>query len=300
MRRPFYTLDVFTGERLTGNPLAVVLEARDLDTGRMQAIAREFNLSETVFVLPPERPQHRARVRIFTPAVEMPFAGHPLIGTAALLTLLDGLGGADARAFGLEAPVGEIACVVEPTGEDMARARFRLPRTPAPLSPSAPPAALAAAFGLDEAEIGLGRHQPTRFDAGAAYDCIPVRDLGVLARAKPVRPAFDQTFPAPAGLTLLYTEAAPGDQADWRVRMFAPNHGVDEDPATGSAAAAFVGALLQFAPPGEGVCDVVIRQGVEMGRPSRLGLQLTTAAGRFSHAELLGEAVIVSEGALRI
>lgn len=300
MGRAFHTLDVFTREPLTGNPLAVVASAEDLDGSRMQAIAREFNLSETVFLLPPVDARHRARVRIFTPAVEMPFAGHPLIGTAALLTLLAQQDGVAAQAFALEAPVGEIPCVVEALGPDTARARLRLPRKPQKHPALHDRRRLAAAFGLSEHDIGFARHKPSRYDAGATYDLIPVQNLAALAQAKPVRPAFDQTFGPPAGLTLLYTGAAEGDGADWRARMFAPAVGVEEDPATGSAAASLAGALLEFDSPGDGVHDVVIRQGVEMGRPSRLGLQLTVAEGVLSHAELVGEAVIVSEGKLRL
>lgn len=300
MRRPFYTLDVFTGERLSGNPLAVVLEAEDLDGERMQALAREFNLSETIFVLVPRSDRHRARVRIFTPVVEMPFAGHPLIGAASLLTLLDGSKGADANAFALEAPVGDISCIVTRHSEDSAMARFRLPRIPQAVQRQLAPEDLAAAFGLEARDVGHGRHYTTRYDAGAAYDCIPVQTLDALARARPHRPVFDRLFGPPAGLTLLYTSAAPDEGAHWRVRMFAPGFGVEEDPATGSAAAAFAGVIQQFEQLRDGKHDVVIRQGVEMGRPSLLSLQLSVVNGRLSHAELAGEAIIMSEGALRI
>ena len=177
--RQFFTLDVFTRTPLTGNPLAVVLDAADLDTARMQAIANEFNLSETVFIRPPADPHRRASVRIFTPVVEMPFAGHPLIGAAALLALLHPQDAA-AQAFGLEAPVGEIACIVERLDENTARTRLRLPKKPAALPAAHSKQALASAFGLVPEDIGLGRHIPTRFDAGAAYDLIPLRNLDAL------------------------------------------------------------------------------------------------------------------------
>ena len=111
MPRPFVTLDVFTDRRFTGNPLAVVLEAGDLDTVAMQAVAREFNLPETVFVFAPEEAAHRARLRIFTPYRELPFAGHPTVGTAVLLGKLDG--GAGARELVLEERVGPVTCTVE-------------------------------------------------------------------------------------------------------------------------------------------------------------------------------------------
>lgn len=127
MTRRFFVLDVFTSTPLAGNPLAVVLDGADLDDARMQAIARQFNLSETVFVLAPASERHRARLRIFTAKSELPFAGHPTVGTAALLTLLDGQA---ASVFGLELLAGTAACIGEITGEGSARVRFRIPRLP--------------------------------------------------------------------------------------------------------------------------------------------------------------------------
>src|SRR5215510_150365 len=128
MRRRFVTLDVFTTQRFAGNPLAVVLEPQGLDDAAMQAVAREFNLSETVFVHPPENPAHRARLRIFTPGRELPFAGHPTVGTAVLLGLRDG--GANERTFVLEEKVGLVPCRVTPAGSDKGHATFDIPRLP--------------------------------------------------------------------------------------------------------------------------------------------------------------------------
>ncbi len=292
--RPFFTLDVFTSTRLAGNPLAVVLDADDLDTQRMQAIAGEFNLSETVFVRAPTRPGSRASVRIFTPVHEMPFAGHPLIGTASLLAL-----SADEPAFSLDAPIGEISCKTQRLGLGLARARFALPKQASSVAGGPDRGEIAAALGLMPAEIGCGPHLPSRFDAGAQFDCIPLRDLGVLARAAPQRPEFDRIFAPPAGLVYLYTPGGEGG-AHWRSRMFAPGYGVPEDPATGSAAAAFTGVLEAFGALHEGENSVRIDQGVEMGRPSRLNLELAVQGGRLHAAFLSGEAVIMSEGRLRI
>src|SRR5438132_12578265 len=126
MRRRFTTLDVVTDRRFAGNPLAVVLEAEGLETAAMQAIAREFNHPETVFVLPPAEPTHRARLRIFTPARELPFAGHPTVGTAVLLARLDG--GSGTRDIVLEEDVGIVPCTVELVGDRGGRARFGLPQ----------------------------------------------------------------------------------------------------------------------------------------------------------------------------
>src|SRR5829696_3999654 len=127
MLRRFVTLDVFTTRALAGNPLAVVLDAEGLDTAAMQKIAGEFNLSETVFVLPPDEERHRARLRIFTPGRELPFAGHPTVGTAVLLALQDRRGEAGTVAFGLKETAGIVPCVVEVEGEGRGHARFKAP-----------------------------------------------------------------------------------------------------------------------------------------------------------------------------
>ncbi len=296
MARRFVTLDVFTDRALAGNPLAVVLDAEGLDAERMQAIAREFNLSETVFVEPPADPRHRARLRIFTPVHELPFAGHPTVGSAVLLAL-QAEGGTDAMAFGLEEGVGVVSCVAERLGEGRGRARFRLPRLPETIGPGIDPARAAWARGLDPTDIGFDRHQPTRNSAGVPYDLVPVASLDALARVRVSAESFDAAF-GDSSHPSVYVYARDG--AGFRARMFFPTPGLIEDPATGSAAAAFAGALMQFEPLGSGEHDVPIRQGYEMGRPSDIALQLVIRDGALAHAEIGGEAVIVSDGRLRL
>ncbi|MDP4026792.1 PhzF family phenazine biosynthesis protein [Methylobacterium sp. NEAU 140] len=292
MRR-FATLDVFTERRLAGNPLAVVLDAEGLDAAAMQAIAREFNLSETVFVLPPAEARHRAHLRIFTPARELPFAGHPTVGTAVLLALQDPALG-DARAFGLEEAVGVVPCVVEtlPDGAG-GRARFKLPALPEYLGPGPEPEAVAALVGLAPGDIGHARHRPSRHGVGPRFTCVPVASVERLDAARPAA--------APEAGDGLYLYAPDPERMgrSWQVRMFAPRLGVPEDPATGSAAAAFAGVLMQFEALGDGVHDVAIRQGLAMGRPSEIALQLTVEAGALRSVEIGGAAVLVSEGTLR-
>ncbi len=170
MPRRFVTLDVFTSEPFTGNPLAVVLDSEGLDTDRMQTIAKEFNLSETVFVSPPSDPRQRADIRIFTPKRELPFAGHPTVGTAVLLALADRDGRPGAAAFGLREEVGIVSCAVEVQDETRGRARFRLPRLPFAWGEGKDSALCGWALGLDPTEIGFDRHVPSRHSAGVAYD----------------------------------------------------------------------------------------------------------------------------------
>ncbi|MGO4705714.1 PhzF family phenazine biosynthesis protein [Microvirga sp. 2MCAF38] len=299
MTRPLYTLDVFTGTQLAGNPLAVVLDAEGLDDSRMQAIAGELNLSETVFVFRAEDPRQRADIRIFTPKRELPFAGHPTVGTAVLLALLDRKGEPGALAFGLKEKVGIVPCAAEIDSDGKGHARFRLPRLPFVWAEGKEASQCAWALGLDPSEIGFDRHVPSRHSAGVAYDLVPVNSLDALARAKPQSEAFDKVFgdsdhPAP----YVYTRSQSAQGLTFRARMFGLGMGIPEDPATGSAAAAFAGALMQCEPLGDGEHNILIEQGFEMGRPSHIALQLTIKSGALVSAEIGGNAVLVSRGEL--
>lgn len=304
MPRRYVVLDVFTETALEGNPLAVVLDAQGLDTAAMQRIAREFALSETVFVLPPDSDRHRAKLRIFTPALELPFAGHPTVGSAVLLALEHGAGGADAQAFGLEETVGIVPCVVEIQGAGKGRARFRLPKLPVPFGEGAAKSAAdcAMALGLDPEDIGFDRHGPSRHTAGVPYDLVPVRSLDALARIRPgaqFEAVFgDSTHPA----AYVYARVPEAEGLAFRARMvgLGLGAGVKEDPATGSAAAAFAGALMEHERMGEGTHDVLIEQGVEMGRRSLISLQLVIESGALVSAEIGGGAVVVARGELHL
>jgi len=297
MPRRFVTLDVFTDTPLAGNPLAVVLDADGLDTGRMQAIAKEFNLSETVFVAPPADPRHRSSLRIFTPKNELPFAGHPTVGTAVLLALLDQEHKPGAVLFGLEEKVGVVSCAVEILGEGRGRARFRLPRLPETWGEGLDPERAACALGLEAADIGFDRHRPSRHGAGVPYDLVPVASLDALARAKVSSESFHEVFGGSSHPSVyVYAREAEG----FRARMFFPAPNLTEDPATGSAAASFAGTLMQFEPLGSGEHNILIRQGVEMGRPSEISLQMTIENGALVSAEIGGGAVVVSRGELML
>ncbi len=294
MQRQFVTLDVFTDRRLAGNPLAVVLESDGLDTAAMQAIAREFNLSETVFVLPPEDAAHRARLRIFTPARELPFAGHPTVGTAVLLACRDG--GNDARAMVLEEKIGAVQCRVTPAASH-GQATFDLPALPAEVG--APPAVdiLAAALGLSADEFGFGNFVPSCWSAGNGFVFAPLKSLDAVRRATPDLGQFAAKLTDRGhGAVFLFTRETVEPGRDFHARMFAPVMGVIEDPATGSAAAAFAGVLNRFGGLGDGDHRVTIEQGYEIGRPSLIELGLTVRGGALTAASVGGGAVIVTEG----
>ncbi len=291
MQRRFVTLDVFTHRRFAGNPLAVVLDAEGLDDAAMQTIGREFNLSETVFVLPPKNPAHRASYRIFTPAREMPFAGHPTVGTALLLARMDG--GNAARDLVLEAQVGPVPCHVVPA-EGVAR--FALPVLPKEVGPADPVPALAAALTLADRDIGFADFVPGAWSGGAPFTLVPLASRDAVRRARPDLVKFD-ALRGPPLLFIFSREAAePGHH--FHARMFAPSFGVLEDPATGSAVAAFAGLLARHGGLADGTHTFVIEQGYEMGRPSQITLGMTLAGGKLTAGTVGGGAVTVSDGTI--
>ena len=265
----------------------------------MQAIARELNLSETVFVLPARVPVHSATIRIFTPAVELPFAGHPIVGTAVALARRVAVGDPERheQVLVLEAPVGAIRCGAFIKGERAGHAIFDAPRLPEPVTTPLDREAMAAALGLVPAEIGFENHQPSAFTAGIAFVFVPVRDLSVIARARPVSSAWAGAF-GESGSAYVYCRQTELSGSDFHGRMFSPGFGFAEDPATGSAAAAFAGVVKRFDGPPAGGHRTVIEQGLEIGRPSRMVLEVDVEEGAVAAVRVGGDAVVVAEGTL--
>ena len=296
MKRRFATLDVFTSRRFAGNPLAVVLDAEGIDGSVMQAIAREFNLAETAFILPAADADHRARLRIFTPATELPFAGHPTIGTAVLLNQIDG---GSAREIVLEEGIGPIRCATQAIDTDSGRGRFQLTRLPEEVGEAPSVEAIAAALGLKVQEIGFDDFRPSCWSAGISFTFVPVRGLEVIRKCQAHLPHWDAAF-AHGDRSSAYVFCCETVEraSSYHARMFAPRLGVMEDPATGAAAAAFSGVIARFAPPSDGDHDVIIEQGYEMGRPSLVGLSVKIQNRRLVSAAISGEAILVSEGTI--
>jgi len=299
--RRYCVYDVFTAERLAGNPLAIVLDCEGLDLAAMQSIAREFNLSESVFVLPPENPKHRARIRIFTPDYEMPFAGHPTVGTA--VALAEAGGEASDGLFVLEENIGPVRCAVK-GGKGATFAEFDLAKLPERLDLAADPEAIGAALGLGPHEIGFENHRVSFWSAGVPYVTIPVKDLGAAAKVRLDNQAWSELAPkksewAFASPYVYCRETVRRDNA-FHVRMIVPGTPSYEDPATGSAAAAFAGAILHFDRPGDGLSRLWIEQGLEMGRPSRIRLELDVEGGKLAAARIGGQAIKVAEGVLLV
>ncbi len=291
MRLAWHLIDVFTERPFGGNPLAVFPDAGDLDPAWMPRIAAELNLSETAFVLPPAEPRHHRRVRIFTPRMELPFAGHPTIGTAILLADLEGRAGESDMV--LEEAAGPVPVRVCRGGGRPSFARLEL-AGPFEIRPSAPSAALARVVGLAPDDLDAG--EPARAaSAGVPFTLIPVRDRAALARARLDPAAWADTLADHwAPHVYLYTRGA-GTGADLRVRMFAPAMGIAEDPATGAGAAALAVALAV-----DGSGRWVIEQGIEMGRPSRIELEADAGPGGVERVRLGGSAARVSSGEMEI
>ena len=309
MEYRYHTLDVFTDTPFAGNPLAVFPEAEGLTDGQMQRIARELNLSETVFVLPAETPAGTRKVRIFTPGREVPFAGHPTVGTAFFLVasghvpaeggevtvvLEEGVGPVPVRVTlqGGEPVSAELTAAAAPT-------EVAAPWGPAELGPLA--SLPADAVGMAGPGLGVpGRLEPAFASAGLAFLVLPVRSLEDAERAALDSAAWARLLPPGAESRMVYL-VAPGGRGsgvDAHVRMFGPDVGVPEDPATGSAAAALGGYLGARAP--DGTHAWILEQGVEMGRPSRLELTVEVEGGTAREIRVGGPSVLMSSGTMRV
>lgn len=280
----YHIYDVFTDQPFSGNPLAVVMGADDLSAAQMQKIARQFNLSETIFVQAPRDPAHRARVRIFVPNAEIAFAGHPVVGCALHL-----MGGRDG-----ELVLGTHAGPT-PVSVAAGRAEFTAPVLPRCLPLGEARDDLAAALGLSAAQIGFGAHCPVLARTAEDFLCVPVASLAALAQARAGGAVWDRVT---ASLPLVYLYAPDGD--GYRVRLFAPAMGIPEDPATGSAAAALPACLLAAGALKEGENHIAIAQGIEMGRPAQIGLTAVVTGGSLGEIRVSGRAAPVAQGQIRI
>lgn len=301
MARRYAILDVFTNKALSGNPLAVVLDAEGLSDERMQAIAKEFNLSETVFVLPADNPGHSADIRIFTPTVELPFAGHPTVGTAILMAMerFGEMTGEQDAVVVLKEKIGAVRCAVVLKENAAAFAEFDVPKLPESAGPSRDKELVAAALSLEPSDISFENHVPSRYQVGAPFTFVPVRDLDVLARARPDLAMWEKAFGNGGhNDAYVYCRETRAHESAFHARMFAPQMGITEDPATGSAAAAFAGAVHFFDELPNGTHLIRIEQGFEMGRPSLIDLEIDIENGVMHAVRIGGQATLVARGEL--
>jgi len=299
---PFYTTDVFTQKQFGGNQLAVFPDARAIPESLMQPIAREFNFSETTFVLPPKDPKHTRRVRIFTPGGELQFAGHPTIGTAVVLATIGEirLSGA-VTPIVLEEGVGPVPVSIKAEKGKPGFTQLSVAKLPEFGPPPPSPKELARIVGLDPSDVLTGEFSSEAVSCGTPFLFVPLKNRNALARASARADDFAAVLKGYWTEHVFYFCNEPElAGSHYRARMFAPGIGVGEDPATGSAAVGFGGYLAKRDPRTDGTLRWVIEQGFEMGRPSLLEVEVDKRAGKVVAARVGGYAVMVSKGEFSI
>ena len=303
-RYRFLTVDVFTDRPFGGNQLAVFPDALEIPDSRLLDVAREFNYSETTFVYPPARPHNTRRVRIFTPGGEVPFAGHPTVGTAHVLAAIGEVKlTGDVTKIVFEEKVGPVPVSIRATNGTPTFAQLTVAKLPqaGPTPPSNDK--LADVLGLTEDEILGGDWAPRGYTCGLPFLFVAVRDRAAVRRAH-IRLESWEKFLRESWAPEVFVFAAGGERpgTDYHARMFAPGLSVPEDPATGSACAALAGFLAtrDQRAAAEGTTKWVIEQGFEMGRPSIVELELDRKRGSLTAVRVGGASVVVSEGEMEI
>lgn len=298
MRYRYSICDVFTDRRFGGNPLAVLLHAEGLSDPQMQQIAREFNFSESTFVLPAQA-GHTRRVRIFTPTKELPFAGHPNVGTAFALAAAGELGPIETSiTVTFEEKAGEVPVSIHKRERGLIWCELSAPERLS-LGRTVAARALASAVSLDADDIVTATHLPRVASVGLPFVIAEVKDRPTLGRARPKMDALEALVAEGVpGEIHLYTRST--DEFDIRARMFAPFDGVPEDPATGSANCALAGLLGHHEEAANGSFRWRIAQGVEMGRPSILEARAEKRDGIVVATHIGGASVLVSEGTIEV
>ena len=293
----FYTTDVFTTNRFGGNQLAVFPDATGLDPALYQTIAREFNFSETTFVLPASDPTHTRKVKIFTPGGELQFAGHPTVGTAVVLAHIGDVKttGAETKIV-LEEGVGPVPVSIRDMTSDAGFAQLSVAKLPEkePTAPSREDMARCLGLSVGEMHPSL---PPEAWSCGTQFLFVPVKDRKALGKARPVMDAWDAVLGGYVTNKVFFFCDEPEQKgSQYRARMYAPEIGVPEDPATGSAVAAFGGYIGSRDRRADGTLSWRIEQGFEMGRPSLLDLEVDKKNGALTAVRVGGSAVIVSKG----
>jgi trans-2,3-dihydro-3-hydroxyanthranilate isomerase len=303
MRAHYYTADVFTEHTFGGNQLAVFPDASGIDPELMPLIAREFNFSETTFVLPPGDPKHTRRIRIFTPGGELQFAGHPTVGTAHVLAAIGAvkLTGAETRMV-LEEGVGPVAVTVK--AEKGVPVFAQLTVAQLPQTGAEPPDArrLAAMLSLSPADLpDDDEMRPEAISCGTPFLFVPLRDRGAVARARLKLDLYDELLGQYwTNKVFLFALDPEHEGHHVRARMYAPSIGVPEDPATGSAAVGLGGYLAARDARADGTLRWTIEQGFEMGRPSLLEVEVDKHRGSITAVRVGGSSVMVCEGEMLI
>jgi len=296
----YHTADVFTDVPFGGNQLAVLPDAAGLTDEQMLAITREFNLSETVFVFPPDDPKNTRRLRIYTPSGELPFAGHPTVGTAYVLAQTGEitLTGEETRII-FEEGVGPVPVLIRASAGKPVFTQLSAAKIPERRPASIDAAGLAEVLSLDPSDIRSDEpFVPEAVSVGLPFLFVPLRTIDALGRARVREDVWERSLKKSwAPDIYLFVETGDGVV---RSRMFGPKVGVSEDPATGSAAAGFGGYLAARSSKRDGTLKTLIHQGVEMGRPSRLEVETDVVGGEVKAVRVGGASVLVSSGTLHV
>ena len=294
----YLTADIFTSKRFGGNQLAVLPDARGLTTEQMLTITREFNYSESTFVLPPDDARHTRKVRIFTPGGELPFAGHPTVGTAHVLASIG-----DVKLTGnetsivLEEGVGPVPVKIRSENGVPSFCQFAVAKLPEFGPPLPSRADMAATLSLDESDLldGAWRHEVG--SCGVPFALVPVRNRAAVARSRLRLDLWEKHLAGKAGeMVMLFAMEAEEPGHDVRARMYGPSANIVEDPATGSACAALGGYLAARSGQRDGTLRWVVEQGYEMGRPSQIEVEADKRNDAITAVRVGGASVMVSEG----
>lgn len=294
----YITTDVFTGVRFGGNQLAVIPDARGIPEDQLLPIAREFNYSETTFVYPPEQEGQTRRVRIFTPGGEVPFAGHPTIGTAIVLAATGEIPVQDGAArIVLGENVGPVPVVIRGAHAGGGWAQLSAAKMPEIGPPVPSRGTLAKMLGLGTEDIMATSERPQAVSCGLPFLIVPLTSVKAVSHARVNVERWEETLAnAWASMIWVYAADPEGGERHYRARMFAPGISVPEDPATGSAAVTFAGYLAARSRVRSGTLAWTVDQGIEMGRPSRLAIEADKSDGAVTALRVGGEAVLVSRG----
>jgi trans-2,3-dihydro-3-hydroxyanthranilate isomerase len=294
----YFTTDVFTDRVFGGNQLAVFPDASRIAPHLMPLIAREFNFSETTFVLPPDDPSHTRRVRIFTPGSELAFAGHPTIGTAHVLATIGAipLTGDETRIV-LEEGVGPVPVVIRRTKGRPEFSQLSVAQLPEVGPPPPSTAVLADMLSLSVNDLLADKMPAEAVSCGTPFLFVPLRDRGAVARARPRVDRFEEALRGyVTNMVFVFALDPERPDSQVRARMFAPSIGVPEDPATGSAAVGLGGYLATRDPRRDGLLTWRVEQGFEMGRPSILDVEVDKRNGAVTGVRVGGKSVMVCEG----
>ena len=306
----YVTADVFTSAAFTGNQLAVVFGAEGLPGETLQAITREFNYAETTFVLPPEDPSHTRRVRIFTPEAELPFAGHPTVGTAHVLVAMGEVPATgDEITLVLGEGVGPVPVKVQLKNGKPVHAQLTTAMLPEERDEGVTVEQLADVLSLEPADFVGGAHPPRAVSTGIPWLIVPLASVDAVRRARIRMEPWERHLASKWGawpFVFAMTDGVDDTSApahvqgvDIRARSFLPGSAVPEDPATGSANACLAGYLATRTPR-DGVLRWTVAQGVEMGRASRLSIEVSKTAGAIDAVRVGGGTVLVCEGVMRV